>query len=221
MELHLSFINCTHICSNFLLIRPCLKCSTTTHVVLARRKKVLNTLSFVSVDMRKAETEADLHGWQEHPLLRLLHEVRSNNAAKVWVSAAPWLVHSNHRHLQWIRTGGNGNTWCKDGREIVSVHHSKVRAVRYHRFMLEICCLSHLAQRLESTVTLSNSAIAEVSRYVSYDDHLWISMLAIGCGKIVCERWYWFWFCFYKEVHLVSVSATLIKSIHYTWMKVM
>lgn len=144
------------------------------------KKAKLNTLSFVAVDMRKAETDADLHGRQEHSLLRLLHAVRSNNAAKVWVSAAPRLVHPNHRHLRWIRTGGNGNTGCKDGREIISVRHSKVRAVCYQRFMLEICCLSHLAQRPESTVTLSNSAIAEVSRYVSYDDHLWISIVAIG-----------------------------------------
>lgn len=119
--------------------------------------------TFVVVDMRKSEAEADFKERREHPLLRLLHESWPNKTAEVWVSAASWLVHPRRQH----KLSGNGNPGWRDGRAFVPLHHSKVMESQVSLTFVTFVWATWSSDR--SNVTVSNSAIAEVRRYVSYN----------------------------------------------------
>lgn len=129
---------------------------------------MLSTL--VDADMHKAEPAEDLHKRPGQAFLPLLHEVRSHKAVPVWVSAASRLVHPSPEH----KAGGCGRVVSRDGGEVVSVHHSKwlssltFKSFRFN-FILIFFTFFREALLLEELCPMSNSAIAEGSRYASYD----------------------------------------------------
>lgn len=99
--------------------------------------RCVNGWMLVDADVHQAEPSEHLQERPVHALLPLLHEVRQNQAAQVWVGAASRLVHPGPEH----EPGGRGTVDSWGGRFVLCVHHSKWLSLSSFKSFHSICVL--------------------------------------------------------------------------------